>query len=102
MGRSHRESSPELEIKVHNGHPPTRPRQGRPSRPPPPPYEPFKKWFPWLVPLIVLANIVLFILTMYYNDCPHKSGRCLFADTLGRFAFQRTRENPLFGPSAKT
>ncbi|KAK1357261.1 RHOMBOID-like protein 1 [Heracleum sosnowskyi] len=105
MGRPHTESSPELKIKVHNGHPPPpqhRSRQGRPSRPPPPAFEPFKKWFPWLVPVIVMANIVLFILTMYYNDCPHESGRCLYADTLGRFAFQRTRENPLFGPSAKT
>ncbi|KAL8089691.1 hypothetical protein AgCh_039247 [Apium graveolens] len=105
MGRPHRESSPELEIKVHNGHSPIphqRARQRRPSRPPPPTFEPFKKWFPWLVPIIVLANIILFILTMYYNNCPHKSRKCLGADTLGRFAFQRTRENPLLGPSAKT
>ncbi|KAL1827548.1 hypothetical protein DCAR_0206702 [Daucus carota subsp. sativus] len=105
MGRSRRESSPELEVKVHNGKPPTpqRSRSRRPPRPPPPAhFEPFKKWFPWLVPLIILANIGLFILTMYKNDCPHNSGRCLGADTLGRYAFQRTHENPLLGPSAKT
>lgn len=114
MGRSRIESSPELEVTVHNGLPPQhhhhhhqqqhqqRARQRHPPRPPPPPFEPFKKWFPWLVPFIVLANIVLFILTMYYNDCPHNSNKCLGEDTLGRFAFQRTRENPLLGPSAKT
>ncbi|CAO2820297.1 unnamed protein product [Amaranthus hypochondriacus] len=61
----------------------------------------FKKWFPWLIPSIVVANIIMFIITMYVNNCPKYSISC-FAPSLGRFAFQPFKENPLLGPSALT
>lgn len=37
----------------------------------------FKKWFPWLIPSIVVANIIMFIITMYVNNCPKYSIFCL-------------------------
>lgn len=61
----------------------------------------FKKWVPWLIPGFVVANIVMFVITMYVNDCPKNSVSCI-ADSLGRFAFQPFKENPLLGPSATT
>jgi hypothetical protein len=100
--------SPRDDAAVHHG------RGGsRPSNPPPPPptvtrgcdrdFRLFKQWFPWLIPTFVFANIVVFIVTMYVNDCPKNS----FSDTcvasfLGRFSFQPLKENPLFGPSSST
>ena len=60
-----------------------------------------KKWFPWLIPLFVIANVVMFIITMYVNDCPKNSDSCI-ADFLGRFSFQPMKENPLLGPSSHT
>lgn len=94
---SHRDDST-----VHNGH-------GRGSQPSNPPaihdrdFRLFDRWFPWLVPTFVFANIVLFIVTMYVNDCPKNSfnGSCV-GSFLGRFSFQPLKENPLFGPSATT
>ncbi|CAN8279199.1 unnamed protein product [Cochlearia groenlandica] len=61
----------------------------------------FKSWFSWLIPCFVIANVVVFVITMYVNNCPKKSGDC-FAGFLGRFSFQSTRENPLLGPSSLT
>ncbi|OIW03970.1 hypothetical protein TanjilG_30246 [Lupinus angustifolius] len=64
----------------------------------------FKRWFPWLVPSFVVANIAIFIITMYINDCPKHSfppSSC-FASFFGRFSFQPLKENPLFGPSSAT
>ncbi|GFP90136.1 rhomboid-like protease 4 [Phtheirospermum japonicum] len=58
-----------------------------------------KKWFPWLIPTFVVANIVMFIITMYVNNCPKNSISCV-AGFLGRFSFQPFRENPLLGPSS--
>ncbi|KAI5413439.1 RHOMBOID-like protein 1 [Lathyrus oleraceus] len=94
---SHRDDST-----VHNGH-------GRGSQPSNPPvihdrdFRLFERWFPWLVPTFVFANVVVFIVTMYVNDCPKNSfnGSCV-ASFLGRFSFQPLKENPLFGPSATT
>ncbi|GAB2274382.1 hypothetical protein Dimus_009145 [Dionaea muscipula] len=77
------------------------------TRPPPPLQRPgddfslFKRWFPWLVPTFVVANVVLFGVTMYLNDCPRNSFSC-FARFLGRFSFQPLKENPLLGPSSVT
>ncbi|CAI9759167.1 unnamed protein product [Fraxinus pennsylvanica] len=95
--------SPPVEIKVQ-------PRQTDPQchRPPPPPqpqprsFRLYKKWFPWFVPSIVVVNSVLFLVSMYINNCPHNSNRCIGKSVLGRFAFQNTHENPLLGPSAAT
>ncbi|XP_021298572.1 RHOMBOID-like protein 5 [Herrania umbratica] len=74
--------------------------------PPPPHFSPPapKLWFAWLVPLVFVANIVMFVLTMYINDCPVKIGadKCLFYDYLGRFSFHPFKDNPLLGPSFST
>ncbi|XP_031251371.1 RHOMBOID-like protein 4 [Pistacia vera] len=59
----------------------------------------FKKWFPWLIPCFVLANIIMFVITMYVNNCPKNSVSCI-ATFLGRFSFQPFKENPLLGPSS--
>ncbi|KAF3454692.1 hypothetical protein FNV43_RR05140 [Rhamnella rubrinervis] len=64
-------------------------------------YTPFNRWFPWLVPSFVVANIVLFVVTMAVNDCPKNSSSCV-ARFLGRFSFQTLKENPLLGPSSST
>ncbi|XP_010685743.1 RHOMBOID-like protein 1 isoform X3 [Beta vulgaris subsp. vulgaris] len=70
-------------------------------RPPAPETEfrPFKRWAAWVVPSFVVVNVVLFLITMYVNDCPKYSLSC-FARFLGRFSFQPLKENPLLGPSA--
>ncbi|XP_057801347.1 RHOMBOID-like protein 1 [Salvia miltiorrhiza] len=59
----------------------------------------FKKWFPWLIPTFVVANVVMFGISMYVNNCPKNSISCV-ARFLGRFSFQPFKENPLLGPSS--
>ncbi|XP_040369657.1 RHOMBOID-like protein 5 isoform X3 [Rosa chinensis] len=75
------------------------------SRPPPPQIcpPPEKPWFPWLVPVIFSANLIMFIITMYINDCPSQENhpRCVLP-FLKRFSFQPFKENILLGPSALT
>lgn len=61
----------------------------------------FKKWLPWLIPSFVVANVVMFIVTMYVNNCPKNSVSCI-ARFLGRLSFQPFKENPLLGPSSNT
>lgn len=61
----------------------------------------FKKWVSWLIPLFVVANVIMFVITMYVNNCPKNSVDCV-ADFLGRFSFQPFKENPLLGPSSET
>nr|AIY60746.1 rhomboid protein Ginbi_RBL8b [Ginkgo biloba] len=64
----------------------------------------YKKWRSWIIPLFVVANIVVFIVTMVINDCPKKSGapnKCVLR-FMGRVSFQPLKENPLFGPSSST
>lgn len=61
----------------------------------------FKKWVSWLIPLFVVANIIMFVITMYVNNCPKNSVSCI-AGFLGRFSFQPFKENPLLGPSSST
>ncbi|KAM0838188.1 hypothetical protein ACQ4PT_061143 [Festuca glaucescens] len=56
----------------------------------------------WLVPLVVLANVAMFIVVMYYNDCPRNGADCIGRSVLRRFSFQPLKENPLVGPSAAT
>ncbi|CAJ1955085.1 unnamed protein product [Sphenostylis stenocarpa] len=79
------------------------------ARYPPPPPPTFhmpqpRQWLSWLVPLIFLANIAMFVYTMYENDCPAylSDEVCLFTEYLGRFSFQPFRENPLLGPAVRT
>ncbi|KAK4350822.1 hypothetical protein RND71_030135 [Anisodus tanguticus] len=58
-------------------------------------------WISWLIPLFVVANVAMFIVVMYFNNCPKHDSGCV-ARFLGRFSFQPWRENPLFGPSSST
>nr|GME00413.1 RHOMBOID-like protein 2 [Ipomoea batatas] len=68
-----------------------------------------KQWTSWLVPMIVVANVAMFIVIMFVNNCPNnddrrrfgRNGECV-ARFLGRLSFQPLRENPLFGPSSST
>ncbi|CAK9170464.1 unnamed protein product [Ilex paraguariensis] len=61
------------------------------------------QWTSWLVPMIVVANVAMFVVIMYVNNCPKNNfeseGRCV-ARFLGRLSFQPLKENPLFGPSS--
>ncbi|XP_022734788.1 RHOMBOID-like protein 3 isoform X1 [Durio zibethinus] len=64
------------------------------------------QWTSWLVPMFVVANVAVFIVVMYVNNCPNHRhtrlvGKCV-ARFLGRFSFEPLRENPLFGPSSST
>ncbi|KAE8722480.1 hypothetical protein F3Y22_tig00013960pilonHSYRG00123 [Hibiscus syriacus] len=64
------------------------------------------QWTSWLVPMVVVANVSVFVVVMYVNNCSdHRhtrlAGNCV-ATFLGRFSFEPLRENPLFGPSSST
>ncbi|KAE8722479.1 homeobox-leucine zipper protein ANTHOCYANINLESS 2-like isoform X1 [Hibiscus syriacus] len=64
------------------------------------------QWTLWLVPLFVVANIAVFVIVMYVNNCPeHRhtriAGQCV-ARFLRRLSFEPLRENHLFGPSSAT
>ncbi|KAH6759630.1 RHOMBOID-like 2 [Perilla frutescens var. hirtella] len=61
-----------------------------------------RHWTSWLVPMIVVANVAMFVVIMFVNNCPKNhvgNGDCV-AKFLGRLSFQPLRENPLFGPSS--
>ncbi|XXG67205.1 hypothetical protein AAC387_Pa06g0606 [Persea americana] len=63
-----------------------------------------KRWTSWLIPMFVIANVAVFVVVMFVNNCPEKpkvSGNCV-GKFLGRFSFQPLRENPLLGPSSST
>ncbi|VVA11065.1 PREDICTED: RHOMBOID [Prunus dulcis] len=63
------------------------------------------QWTSWLVPMVVVANVGVFLVVMFVNNCPKHNprieGKCE-ARFLGRFSFQPLKENPLFGPSSST
>ncbi|KAL5991905.1 hypothetical protein ACLOJK_012816 [Asimina triloba] len=65
-------------------------------------FRPFGRWFPWLVPSFIVANISMFIITMFLNNCPKNTSTGCIARVLGRLSFQPLKENPLFGPSSLT
>ncbi|KAL9232019.1 hypothetical protein vseg_007169 [Gypsophila vaccaria] len=76
---------------------------------PPPPqaaYQPPREaYVSWLMPLIFVVDVLLFVYTMYVNDCPstyEHPNKCLFKDVLGRFSFLPLHENRLIGPSSST
>lgn len=56
-----------------------------------------------LIPLIVVVNVAMFLISMYINNCPHNTAndKCV-AKFLRRFSFQPLSENPLLGPSSHT
>ncbi|KAJ6804154.1 RHOMBOID-like protein 3 isoform X1 [Iris pallida] len=65
-----------------------------------------REWTAWMVPVLVVANVAMFLVAMGINNCPaHRANpyqpSCV-ASFLHRFSFQPLRENPLFGPSAAT
>lgn len=60
-----------------------------------------KQWTSWLIPMFVVANVAVFVVAMYINNCPRHSSGCV-ARFLGRLSFQPLKENPLFGPSSTT
>ncbi|CAL9102886.1 unnamed protein product, partial [Musa acuminata var. zebrina] len=63
-----------------------------------------REWTSWIVPMIVVANVAVFVGIMCVNDCSgHRNpyGSCV-AGFLRRFSFQPLRENPLLGPSSST
>ncbi|KAI3812964.1 hypothetical protein L1987_17677 [Smallanthus sonchifolius] len=65
-----------------------------------------KQWTSWLVPMIVVANVGMFVVIMIVNDCPKNHNSSLEGDCvarfLGRLSFQPLKENLLFGPSSST
>ncbi|XP_074294205.1 RHOMBOID-like protein 2 [Silene latifolia] len=67
-------------------------------------YDSEPEWNSWAIPTFSMINIVMFIVTMYTNNCPfHGGGRrgCLMG-FLGRFSFQHFHQNSLLGPSSQT
>jgi hypothetical protein len=64
-----------------------------------------REWTSWLIPMFVVANIAVFVVAMFINNCPKNNlgfeGACV-AKFLGRLSFEPLRENPLFGPSSST
>ncbi|KAJ3682115.1 hypothetical protein LUZ60_014688 [Juncus effusus] len=62
------------------------------------------EWTSWVVPMIVVANVAVFAVAMYVNNCPANPspyGSCV-ASFLHRFSFQPLKQNPLLGPSSST
>ncbi|XP_057525389.1 RHOMBOID-like protein 2 [Amaranthus tricolor] len=63
-----------------------------------------RQWTSWLVPMIVVANVAMFVVVMFINNCPKNNfgfDACV-ARFLGRFSFQPLKQNPLLGPSSNT
>ncbi|KAK1420818.1 hypothetical protein QVD17_22699 [Tagetes erecta] len=98
MARSSARESPMLEIKVHGN---SSPPDANPS-PSSHEFKPFKDWASWLVPAIVSINVLLFLVSMFVNNCPAHSNKCIAPRILKRFAFESIKINPLLGPSAAT
>lgn len=64
-----------------------------------------QQWTSWLIPVFVVANVAVFIVAMYINNCPKNNwegGKGCVARFLGRLSFEPLKENPLFGPSSST
>lgn len=59
----------------------------------------------WSAPVFMVTNVVVFLVTMYINNCPKNNldlqGHCV-ARFLGRFSFRPIKENRLLGPSSST
>ncbi|WOL14999.1 RHOMBOID-like protein 2 [Canna indica] len=107
MGREAAASEIQIKVDTRRGEDaaPPLPLQQVPAHERQPPFvdaRPFRRWTTWLVPTFVVANIVMFAVIMYVNDCPKNSIKGCAAPFLGRFAFQPLKENPLLGPSSTT
>ena len=88
-----------LEVRVERPQPPP-PVHLNPARLRARPY--YRRWTPWVVPAASVACVIVFLITMFVNDCPDRSAGNCFASFLGRFSFQPLKENPLLGPSSAT
>ena len=63
------------------------------------------EWTSWLIPMFVVANVAVFVVVMYINNCPKDNpnlNEACVAKFLGRLSFQPLHDNPLFGPSSTT
>lgn len=64
-------------------------------------YSKTKKFTPWLMPAIVVVNIIIYIITMFINNCPKtpagQQGKCI-PKFLGRLSYDKTT----YGPSEAT
>ncbi|KAL9237284.1 hypothetical protein vseg_011853 [Gypsophila vaccaria] len=62
------------------------------------------EWKSWIIPIIMMINVVMFIVTMYNNKCcMHGDHACAcFMKFLKRFSFESFGHNPLIGPSYHT
>jgi membrane associated rhomboid family serine protease len=58
------------------------------------------RYFPIAVPVLMVANIVVFILMMYSNSCPDniEPGKACVGKWLKPLSFQPWSENPILGP----
>lgn len=58
------------------------------------------RYLPIAVPAIMVGNIVVFVLMMYYNDCPSHiaAGQKCVGPWLKPLSFQPWKENPMLGP----
>uniref|UniRef100_A0A5B7CCZ1 Putative rhomboid-like protease 4 isoform X2 n=1 Tax=Davidia involucrata TaxID=16924 RepID=A0A5B7CCZ1_DAVIN len=63
-----------------------------------------KKQFPWLVMTLIVTHWTIFIISLYKNNCPARSGdrECILPDILGRFSFENMKQNRQLGPSIAT
>eukprot|EP00976_Prorocentrum_cordatum_P114480 1195854-Prorocentrum_minimum.AAC.6 len=57
-----------------------------------------KTHWPIFTVVTFLINCLMFVMTLYKNNCPEDSENCEFEGRLGRFAFEDTKVNPLYGP----
>ncbi|XP_024395107.1 RHOMBOID-like protein 2 [Physcomitrium patens] len=70
-----------------------------------PPRKHEKSHWPIFTLVAVVANIIVFIVVMYENNCPAKIGpgrTCVLGSSFKRMSFQPWSENPLLGPSSAT
>eukprot|EP00249_Psilotum_nudum_P011298 c23086_g1_i1 orf=183-1346(+) len=61
-----------------------------------------RKRYSWLIPLFLVANVTMFVIVMYVNNCPRNiiPGKHCVVRFFGRLSFQPLSENPLLGPSS--
>ncbi|PKU70615.1 RHOMBOID-like protein 2 [Dendrobium catenatum] len=63
-----------------------------------------REWTAWIVHVFVVANVLIFLVVMFINNCPghyNPYGSCV-AKFLHRISFQPLRQNPILGPSSST
>ncbi|KAK4748263.1 hypothetical protein SAY87_014849 [Trapa incisa] len=105
MGKQAKASQPSSFLDLEKAHHLNQQKQyyAIPKHPPLPPPPAPEQWFPWLIPLIFVANVSVFVYSLYVNDCPSRNGdSCTLYPFLGRFSFEPFNDNPMLGPSITT